>query len=565
VATTQRRQKLSRTTLGCGPWKSVFNTNDPYDASPEFLVDLKNAYIPDAEEGSGAYARAGFFLKNGGARLVVDGDPLIRSAGQGMYHHTMLDGSIINFVMVAGRLFRVSGADGGSAGTFTDVSPVGITIDRDQFGRVYFCSIVGMLIVTDGVNPPWIGTNLTNTPITGAYIDYDGAAVAWSAFGKPIVKDGALIFMLNQVGGVSRRVDISWSIAGDPTQGYQQPNFDYNWTLETNDADVLFAIEATEQAVIYWRQNSFSAAFGTVGADFRSTATRDSETFNVGCRTCSSVQKFGDSFFFCDSAGRPYRWTVGSAPQAIWKQMRAEVDEARTDQISVNDLMITSAIDATFNLYVVAIWSSDLSTTARPNRIFAFDAPTGAYMGVWSIYDFGAGAPTNNQGIQIDCLGTLWDQANVPRLVVIGAGPEQIPGPTDDGGYVWILSTTEEAAVSSACWLDAGALQPDRNAVTDRLGYSEDVVYNVDRATIVLGNSTPCTVSVTTPNAVNTVQGTPSPNTGGDDDTFRLVIGCDVMGRGPSVSVSPTTCTEQWVLQRIALTAVPSTAHPQDG
>ena len=39
----------------------------------------------------------------------------------------------------------------------------------------------GTMVVTDGVNRPWVASNLSSTPITGTYIDFDGMGTAWVA------------------------------------------------------------------------------------------------------------------------------------------------------------------------------------------------------------------------------------------------------------------------------------------------------------------------------------------------------------------------------------------------
>jgi len=103
------------------------------------------------------------------------------------------------------------------------VTPVGVTIDAGITVRVYFASLIGTLMVTDGVNRPWIATNLTSTPITGTYIDYDGIGGSWTTIGAPKIYGGAAFVILNAVNGVSRRTDISWSNPGTLSIGWQQP------------------------------------------------------------------------------------------------------------------------------------------------------------------------------------------------------------------------------------------------------------------------------------------------------------------------------------------------------
>ena len=108
------------------------------------------------------------------------------------------------FIVGGGRIYRVDSA----LAVFTDVTPVGVTID--PVARVKIVSLGDVMIVSDSVNAPWIGTNLGGTPITGTYIDYDGAGITWSAQ-DITVWGGSIIAILKKVNGIARQSDISWS------------------------------------------------------------------------------------------------------------------------------------------------------------------------------------------------------------------------------------------------------------------------------------------------------------------------------------------------------------------
>src|SRR5438034_11431387 len=121
--------------------------------------------MSDTQRGSGTYQRPGWKCQNAGAPLIGS-----NRQGQCVYEHVELDGTLRRFLFVGGKMWRWNGDIG--APTFTDVTPVGVTIATS----ILFCeSLAGKLIVNDGTNKPWIGTNLGGTPITGTYIQYNTA------------------------------------------------------------------------------------------------------------------------------------------------------------------------------------------------------------------------------------------------------------------------------------------------------------------------------------------------------------------------------------------------------
>lgn len=550
-----------------GPWKGVYDTPDPFDAGPDRLRDALNAYIPDPQVGSGVYARNGFALGNNGNAVTTALDNLF---GQAVYAHTQLDGSIINFVICDGKLLTIAALTEGPM-TITDVTPVGITIQSGSPIPVFITSMVknvggvtqSVIVVNDGVNRPWFGTNLTSTPITGTAIDYDGAGHAWSAFGPPVVWQGSVFFVLRSVNGVNRNQDIAWSEPGDPSTGYQQTNFDNNMTLVQHSTGPLFALAATNAALYYFRGESIGVIYGGI-ANLATTNTQDAVSVNVGCTVPATIQQFGSSFLFCDALLRPYRFTPGSTPEPIWHQMRAVTAAHGSGWADQVVQYATSAIEPTYNLYLVLLWRDNqgVATNHLPTVLYVFDAGSGTYLGRWTVSDSGSG------GIGIGPMGLLYGpDLHTPTLVFLG---EKQAG-TGTLGFLWYFRVRGHD-VDSHQWQDANFTLsnyrlPNVQVKTDRLGEQEDVVYVVDRVTLLTGNAAACTVTVETPTTSGTVIGTPTASVS-DDETHRLVVGCEgVQGRGPSVTVAPSgtdTSAEQWSLQRVSVAVMASLAGPED-
>lgn len=553
-------------TIRSGPWKGVYDTNDPFDADQSYLISAKNTYIPDASAGSGVYGRPGF-------RTGLGGDPLYGGADsyrcQCIYSHPLLDGNVVSFLVHGGRVFRVDAA----LQTAEDVTPTGITIDTAVTTRVYMTSCVGDLVVNDGVHRPWVveQDDILSSPMVGQYIDYDGEGVSWTAFGQPVVFLGGVFFILNEVGGVYRRLDVVSSEPGLPLSGYQQPSAGagLDISLITSSGSPVFALSATNNALFYFRATSIGSITGPEIGQLASSTTEDAVSFNVGSQAPATLAQFGTSFFFADAIGRPWRFTYGEAPKPIWYDMRGVVQQQQVASPATTAAVSTACIEPTLNKYVAAIWSSDAMSFAPPTSAYVFDAVTSNYEGFWQVTD----PDDPSQGLPLECIGILTDSSGRSRLVAV-----------TPGGYVWYFTamtsdasyiatedidriTTEDAdrlltESLPAIWSDNGEV-PDIYVQTDRLGYEDSVNLNVDRVVVTTLNPGPVRVTVNTSMTASTVQGEPEPSIS-QDSTYRLVCGVEAMGRGPTVTVKPLTADSQFAIERISLAAVASKCGPED-
>jgi hypothetical protein len=540
----------------------VFTTHDPGDDSASLLADAINLYIPDPASGSGAFARPGFSLLNSADQLGISAS----RRGQGVYTHISADGTAYSFVVVGGKLYRVDS----TLTTFTDVTPAGITITSASGSRVFFESFADELIVTDGTNRPWRGTNLASTPITGTYIDFDGAGTAWTAFGRPTVYGGCLFFILGTVDSVGARNDIAWSEPASPTIGYQQTNYDNRWTVAQTSASPIFAIVGTNTGLYYFREQSIGRIAGDVGPNLETTHTHDAVSFKTGTTLPGTVQLFGDTIYFCDAIGRPHRFELGGRPEPIWLQMRTIADASAVGFPLVSQQTATAALDPSLDIYLVAIWSSASASLASPTEMYAFDAKTGVYMGRWQI----------GAGMFIDCLGVL--DENNGRGAVVVLGSKAVSG---EAGYAWALNSltapgsilTEEdgdflvtedegytlsSEGTEELWLDNGEV-PTIQAKTHRLGFSPDQATVVDRVVVVAGSDAPMSASITTPNTSAEALGTATPGAS-VNESFRGVWGAAQSGRDVAITVAPTTATEQWSVDVVEITGLAVPVGPEE-
>lgn len=564
----RRRASPRREIHKSGPFHGVNSSSDPFDDQPEFLVDAVNMYIPDTENGSGAYARPGMVLTNSSNQLGGS-----NHMGQCVFHHTALDGTEYRFEMISGKLYRVS-AD---STAYTDVTPVGVTIDSSTSTRVFMLSFADKLIFSDGVNRPWFGTNLAATPITGTNIQYDAGNSLWSAQ-HMTTYSGALVFIVKTIAGIYHQTRIAWSAPNDPTQGYFNTvgglAVDYTWDLVQTGTTPLYAICGTNIALIYWRDYSMGGLSGAIGPDFKGSSTHDAIDFKIGTRAPATIALHGNTIFFVDSDGRPQMLPLANRLVPIWLKMRNWIESSRTDTPATTQLTACGTLYPSLNLYLVAIWSTLPSVNLSPSVMYAFDALTGAYVGRWVI----------GQGINIEAIGVLKDQNGQPSLVVIGTKVVAIN--LGFGGYVWRLANPHENI-----WTDNGAL-PTIQATTQRLGFAAGVVRNADIATAITGSDAPCSIvavsaaqleqsfvndfSMTEALDFNMTeagdftmtegiaQAIATPYPASLDGTYRAEWGLDIQGRGFNLTISPQTATSQWRLYQALITSVASQASPEE-
>lgn len=569
--TTRRRRPPQAVTIQNGPWQSTVVTDDPFDSGDDTLIDAGNVYIQDVQAKSGVYARPGMDLFNMGDPVTTSASPF---RGQGTISHTDLSGVTYNFVVFDGKLFRADA----TFTVFTDVSPAGITIDNAVTTRVYGTSFANQLAITDGENRPWLATDLSSTPITGTYVDYDGSGTTWAAFGPGRIYGGSIVWIVSQADSVPARTDLLWSNPGDLSTGYQQSGYDFRWTLGQTDADPLTALYGQNTQLVYWRENSIGAISGIPGPSFQSSHTDDAISKNVGTLAPQSIVAYGTTIFFTDALGRPYRLVPGFDPEPIWLQIRGIVQTASVGFSGVTKTVTTAAAEATMSAYIVAIWSTIPGQSCPPVEGYIFDLRTGKFFSRFTIAD----------GVQIETLGSFIDSNGRSTMVALGS----LEPPTDsnvaDSGYVWgiksleaigdfltteddpgVFLTTEDDVLlttegsETANWTDNGEV-PNIFITTPRFGYEIDSVLSVDRAAVLMGGGAVASVSALTAAVAETVEGTPTPSTT-QDQVGKLTCGFSgIQGRGVTLTVAPTTAVTQWSIQRVSVDAVISKAAPDE-
>lgn len=190
--------------FGIGPFTGVNDTGEPFDdGAGDRLSNAYNVYFPNPKAGSGAYARPGINTSNS---LTVAAS----SNGQGTYTHTALDGTVYNFVFAGGKVWRQSTT---LATAPVDVTPTNIILGTAKF--VYATSLAGYMIVNDGVNKPWLASNLGSTPITATVIEQRTPAVALSTGSNDVrLANAAFTYTLRAGGSIGTQATFAANATG---------------------------------------------------------------------------------------------------------------------------------------------------------------------------------------------------------------------------------------------------------------------------------------------------------------------------------------------------------------
>lgn len=538
-----------------GPFTGVRTITDaPYTDWQRNLQFAQNGYFPDPNNPSSWLSRPGFTLKNPSAQM---------GTGQRMQGTVPFvdptTGTIYRFFVVNGKLYRSNS----TFTTFTDVSPVGIGIDNATATRVSFAAVGSSLVVTDGVNRPWVMSNYASTPVTGTYIDIDGAGGSWTAFGKPTIYQDSVFFIALTVPGgsaVTPRIGIVWSEPNRPTVGYTQTDYADYWNLIETGSDPLYAILGTNNGLFYWRESSIGMAAGTPSINFSTTATRDSRSTFVGTISPWAIAQFANNVFFLDVRGRPWMMPLDGDPQPIWQQLPSVTQANATGLLPATlSYLAVGAIVPEINHYMVAIGGDPTSTTT--NQAQLFNGASGAYAGQW---DIRIGTPA------YDVIDEQRDASGV-RVLCVGGGASST---ATSGGYVWILEALQAGIFADS---DSIGRAIALSVSTGLVGYTADRILYPDYVTLILRSNFLTANAVLSVGIINqdgsqtTVSNVTTGINAGINKQVRAVVGLDgTARRWLLLNVTLTTAAgasnlaSQWGVDRIEVFGSTGMAGPDD-
>lgn len=279
-----------------GPFIGMRDVIDPGATVPTHASLLQNVYPVDPLIPSAIVGRPGANLA--GVKLA--------GAVQGGGQFTLLSGTEISWCVAGGLFYTFNWTTRTWANTITTATLSGLSITLDTTARVSGVTLANKLVISDGVNTPWM---------------WDGASTVTKLTQCPVLYGPPTVYYAKLFGiKASNRSTIVWSEENDPTLGYDfaigtYPNY---WQLGQTDQDELFALVGTNNALLYFRATSIGAIHGPVASDFVNAGVHDAVSATIGTTAPYAVLLRNTSVFFLDLNGRPHVLSVGSGVTPLW-------------------------------------------------------------------------------------------------------------------------------------------------------------------------------------------------------------------------------------------------------
>ena len=448
-----------------GPFLGV--KDDTTAVDPQYAQSMTNVMFADAGPAAGLVGRPGF-SKHTSLTVTASGGAL------GVFEHVAIDGTRYKFVFANGKVYRWSWTST-SAGvsSFTDVTPVGVAISD----RVSCVSFADTMIVSDGVNRPWKATNLSSTPITGAYL----TGVPAACYGPPAVYYGKLFFIKG-----NERNTIIWSEENDPDTGYEAGGFNNAWTLAQTSNEPLIAIRATNEALYYWRLHSMGMITGAVNDEFTTAGVHDSLSETVGAITGWAVVEAGGAFYFMDAERRLQVYRQGQGFGELWREM-SPVNYS-VPVVSPADVQACYLPHERVAVFVVSTGSAP--PYSRSGMLVVSTATDHA-LGTWS-GGIGSGG--------YDQIAVVNDPLNVPRLVTLN---DRLVG-----RGLYAQESTSAGTTRQTDYDGSTTTYPDCTVVCPMLGYDARVAKDFQLLTVVGTAAQTVRLDYATPRSGITTYGT---------------------------------------------------------
>jgi len=310
--------------------------------------------------------------------MVSLGDP--SGAGddvQGCVEFVELDGTQHWLVFSGGDMHEYDFV--GGSWTTTDLSSEGVTMSSAT--RLSFANSRGRLVVTDGVNVPWL---LEGT--TGAWT-FTALSNAPIASGCDIYYDKVFFW---GIGGEEN--EFEWSDEGDPANGYEAN--DQVWEFAQRDAGRIISMKPMNEVMNIFKEDSSSMLMGAVDEDFRTNAVREGLSETEGCVGQRAAVVFdGDVYFLSQNGPR-----VSLQGQRMVKADEIEggdIVEDFWDTVDTGEWQNSVAVIDKKNRLVIWLVPVD---SAKLNQALVYSPETGAFTTFkWnSSFDFNAACPVED-------------------------------------------------------------------------------------------------------------------------------------------------------------------------
>lgn len=452
-----------------GPWDGMLDSIAPTARKAGRYLLGQNLYPLDPEVGDGVVGRPG--CRQVGLRLGV---PATRR-GQGFYQFTKKNGTEFSVAIVGGKFYTLDWVNDiwTEVLTTANLTVAGITLDPTA--KIAFLTISDKMMVSDGVNTPWLWDGTTGaglTKLTNAPVFY----------GQPTVHFARIMGIK-----AADRTTFVWSETDTPNTGYEAGGYNNAWTLTQTDSARLERIVGSNEGLWVFRGRSGTFIPGPVTQDWSTAGTRESLSITEGTSSPFAVEFSGTAMVVLDSDMHPQLFRAGS-PEAvrIWQGFRettkaiprTPAHAARCMAISFSPAqLILIAVPAPDGTECSALLVYDVKNPADPREV-----------AVWT-------------GWELTAMGML----KSGRVADLGT-PFLFHG--DTTGYVYRHGNPEDSSFITDDELNAGTVAIEHVLECQSLGYStkrEKIFDRIDLSVRALSNMT-LEVSYTTPRGESVAQ-----------------------------------------------------------
>jgi hypothetical protein len=234
--------------------------------------------------------RDGFVRMTGGSEPSGDG------ICQGIYNFQELDGTVHTLAFANADMYEYNW--GTNQWAMTDLSTKGVSVSAAA--KLSFANSRGKLIVTDGVNTPWMWdgattyTLLTEAPIANMVCVYYDRVFFFDA--------------------TATNIKFEWSFPADPTDGYDADG--NSWEFVQTDAGPVRGMAPLNNTLVILKEDSGSFLRGNVEATFETDAVREGLSESEGTISGHTVVIFDGDVYFLSQNG-PRRAIGGQSLERI--------------------------------------------------------------------------------------------------------------------------------------------------------------------------------------------------------------------------------------------------------
>jgi hypothetical protein len=490
----------------------------------------QNVYPQDPMVGERVIGRPGFYQLGGTLPGRLQGFAQFNGAGVGE----------LSVAVSAGRVFRMAAGATTWVEPFTtaDMTTAGVALSTGTAAlgfQVGFLTVyvggIAQLMISDGVNKPFLWNG---SPGSGSLTPMPNCPVL---YGPPTLYQ-------SRVFGIKAadRLTMVWSETDNPLIGYDiAGGYGDVWSVRQTDNRPLSLVIGTNAGLFIARERSTTSAYGDVGPNFSSAATKDAVSGDVGTSFPFSGCVSGTNILLLDATCRPQMHRQGGQGYVpLWHDLRAHVAQSASN---MNPQWGQGLVYPPAN---VALFLVPSTAGTALNQLWVYDlsGSTPVAVGTWSVGD------TTGQTTVIGMV-TLFNSAlgQVPTLLV-----------GDTTGHVYALADPNMRTVWNDQW--ASGTVPIAHAIeTGELGYSTKRDKVFDRLDLAGEAPTQQTlsVSVIAPGMSMAAQTVVIP---ASSDDQHVEVGLDAAGRWARVHIDHAVLGEQFGVSALTLTGYPTDDDP---